>query len=49
MMEKLKELEKAYHQKNLDNEMMELKQRMRQQINELDERIAGSVLPRKGF
>lgn len=49
MMEKLKELEKAYQQRNIDREMMELRQSMRQKINELDESMAESVLPRKGY
>lgn len=49
IMERLKELEKAYHQQNAEREMMELKQNVRQKINELDERMAESVLPRKGY
>ena len=49
IMERLKELEKAYHQQNVEREMMELKQNIRQKINELDERMAESVLPRKGY
>jgi len=49
IMERLKELEKAYHQQNVEREMMELKQNVRQKINELDERMAESVLPRKGY
>lgn len=49
IMERLKELEKAYHQQNAEREMMELKQNIRQKINELDERMAESVLPRKGY
>ena len=49
MMERLKELEKAYQERKLDNEMMELRQSMRKKINELDERITGAVLPRKGY
>lgn len=49
IMEKLKELERAQYQMNLDREMMELKHTMRQKINELDDRMAESVLPRKGY
>lgn len=48
IMERLKELEKAYQQRNLDREIMELRQNMRHRINELDERMAETVLPRKG-
>jgi len=49
IMEKLKELEKAYLQRNIDREMMELRQNMRQKINELDAQLAETVLPRKGY
>jgi len=48
IMEKLKELEKAYQQKVVDRGMMELRQSMRKAINELDAQVAESVLPRKG-
>lgn len=49
IMEKLKELEKAYQQRNIEREAMELRTKMRQKINELDARMAESVLPRKGY
>jgi DNA mismatch repair protein MutS2 len=49
IMERLRELEKAQQQSILDTEIMQLKHDMRQKINKLDERMAESVLPRKGY
>ena len=49
MMERLKELEKTHQQAIENQEMMAVKQSIRQKLDTLDHQIAESVLPRKGY
>lgn len=49
LMERLKELEKSHQQMLEDKEMMAVKQGIRQRIDELDNQLTESVLPRKGY
>lgn len=49
VMERLRELEKTHRNMIEDNEMMAVRQSIRQKVDELDSQLAESVLPRKGF
>ena len=49
MMERLKEMEKTHQQAIENQEMMAVKQSIRQKLDTLDHQIAESVLPRKGY
>ena len=48
IMERLKEMEKAQQRLIEDQEMRDVKQSIRQKVDELDRQLAESVLPRKG-
>ncbi len=49
ILERLKELEKAQHEMIREQDKIAVKQSIRQKINELDQQMAESVLPRKGY
>ncbi len=49
MMDRLKELEKAQRQMIQDQEIMDMKQNIRRKMDAMDNQMAESVLPRKGY
>ncbi len=49
IMERLRELEKTHRQMISDKELMEVKQTIRQRVDELDQQLTESVLPRMGY
>jgi DNA mismatch repair protein MutS2 len=49
IMDKLKELEKNYRQAVQEHEIISIKHNIRQKVNELEQQLSESVLPRKGF
>lgn len=49
IMEKLKELEKNHRHLIQEQEIISVKQNLRQKVNELEQQLAESVLPRKGY
>ena len=49
IMERLKELEKNHKQVIQEHEMIAVKQSLRQKVDELEQQLAQTVLPRKGY